>query len=486
MNKCATLSDELLVLAYSLSGSKGKFAVDESIKAYVHGGTIVNPRNAKRSQHEDIHSNGFVSAHRSSHRSATMPRDYIFATMTSFPWYTYPKNEALSMSFGEIYSDLYQQAERSGHAFTCRLTRSMLDPACTDRTDDWRPSQHLPNPTTLGDFLKLMGNRVPEASNATSPHVHITSDVQTKELDSGCSPDVLIYLLEACFEKFRGQWRESLHGGELSKFGDLPDPRWSLDHADATRCSWVPMDSEHMARVHDDDHRTRTETGPGPGFEEDECAVNVGSLDETDQETRLNEVGEYVPLFVQARKILSSMYETSEVRNVNGARHELWNKFKQHMQGLWSTPLLHTMLLLAGMVNCRIPLSADAWVNKLFVPVHIRTKEDILSVGLLAKHARQPKHQRQDPLSLLCVGQHLPSAGGMAFGQDLFLVDPETTVPVGLVPDMDPELHTNEEFTKIALSLYNGCCTDLGDNKLGFTPRLLSDEPSVSRERLVS
>ena len=483
--KSVTLLTALFVLAHSFCGSQGESARAEFLKAYVQGGTVVNPHSSKRGLDEDIHSSRFLQSHITSHRSATMPRDYIFATMPSFPWYTYPKKEALAMSFGEIYSDLYQQAERSGHAFTCRFTRSMLDPACTDPTDGWLPSQHLPSPTTLGDFLKLMGNRVPEASNATSPHVHITSGVQIEEHESESSPDVVLSHLEECARLFRQQLGPSVIVSELLNVGDHPDHRWRLDHTDATRCGWVPIDPEYAAPVYDDSHHTPTRIGPGLGFKEGDCVVDVGSLDETDQEARLNEAGEYLPLFVQARRILGVMWWACELHSIHGAQNKAWDDFKQHMQGLWSTPLLWTMLLLAGMVNCRIPLSAAAWVNKLFVPVYIRHNEDLLSVGLLAKHARQPKHQRQVPLSLLCVGQH---RGRKAFGQDLFLVDPSTKVPVGLAPDMLPEVPVckGEEFAKVALSLYRGCCTALGDNKVKITYRRLSKEPSVPRDACVA
>jgi len=480
-----TLMNALWNLAWSLTGSQSVTSGDEFIKAYVNCGTVVNPYSAKRSRDEDIHSRGFVQLNRGSHRSATMPRDYIFATMPSFPWYVYPKKDALSMSFGEIYLDLYQQAERSGHAFTCRFTRSMLDSECIDPTDGWLPSQRLPSPTTLGDFLKLVGHRVPEASNASSPHVHVTSAVSIRESESQCSPEIVIARLEACFEQSRRQWLDSYHGGELSKFGSHPDHRWRLDHADATRSGWVPIDPEYAARVYDDGHHTRTRIDLGLVFEEGDCLVDVSSLEKTEQEAHMSETGKYVPLFVQARRILSRIQHAGAWRSNNGAQETVWEDFKQRMQGLWSLPLLRTMLLLAGMVNCRIPLSAVAWVNKLFVPVHIRHSEDLLAVGLLAKHARQPKHQRQDPLPLLCVGQHLPFASRKAFGMDLFLVDPETKVPVGLVPDIGSDYLKDEEFVKAALPLYNGCRKDLGDNKVEIIYRPLSNEPSVPRETYV-
>jgi len=49
--------------------------------------------------------------------------------------------------------------------------------------------------------------------------------------------------------------------------------------------------------------------------------------------------------------------------------------------------LLHTMLLFGAMVICRIPLSAAAWVNRLFVPVYVKygSPEVPVTIGLLAK-----------------------------------------------------------------------------------------------------
>ncbi|KAI4941192.1 hypothetical protein J4E91_010882 [Alternaria rosae] len=138
---------------------------------------------------------------------------------------------------------------------------------------------------------------------------------------------------------------------------------------------------------------------------EDESIADLSDLDETEQEARMYEAGEYVPLFVQARKILDYMFTAHGVDQMNEAPRARLAYFKRQMQGLWSIPLLRTVLLLAAMVNCRIPLSATAWVNKLFVPVYIRHNENLLSVGLLAKHARQPKHQRKHPIHLLSRNQ---------------------------------------------------------------------------------
>jgi hypothetical protein len=87
---------------------------------------VINPKSPLRTEEEDIYTSDFLIVNLASHRSATMPQDYIFATMPQFPWHRYLK-KAIKMSFGEIYMDLYQQAANAGHAFTCQFTQSMLD-----------------------------------------------------------------------------------------------------------------------------------------------------------------------------------------------------------------------------------------------------------------------------------------------------------------------------------------------------------------------
>ncbi|OWY48660.1 hypothetical protein AALT_g8032 [Alternaria alternata] len=470
------LADALWVLAYSFSGSQGIPAMNDFFKAYVHGGTVINPRGAQRTQEEDIHTGSFLKVNRASHRSATMPRDYIFATMPSFPWYTYPSKEALTMSFGDIYLDIYQQAARSGHAFTCKFTRSMIDATCTDPVIGWLPSQHLPSPTTLGDFLKLVGQRVPENSNASSQHVHVTSVVHIEEFECDDSPDFVIALLEASLKNFQEQWEESHRGGELSKYGSYPSVHWTLDHLDAIRCGWLPTDPEHAIRVSEYNDQTLIRIGPGLEYEEDDLLPGLRSLDETEQEARTDETDNVASLFVQARKILDNMWCAHEPHHIDAAQKGDWASFKRQMQGLWSKPLLRTVFLLAAMVNCRVPLSAAAWVNKLFVPVYIRHGKFLLSAGLLAKHARQPKRQRQQPSSLLCVGQHLPSpsADRTAFGKNLYLVDAKSKVPVGLVPDLMPDDRTDERFAKVSCIMYNGFCKYMGNNQVAFAAYPLS------------
>ncbi|CAN9224465.1 unnamed protein product [Alternaria alternata] len=342
----------------------------------------------------------------------------------------------------------------------------------------WLPSQHLPSPTTLGDFLKLVGQRVPENSKVSSQHVHVTSVVHIEEFECEDSPDFVIALLEACLRNFQGQWQESHQGGELSKYGPYPSVNWALDSLDALRCGWLHTDPEHAIRVYENNDQSWIRIGPGLEYEEDDLLLGLRSLDETEQGARTDETNNVASLFVQARKILDNMWCAHDPHYISASQKADWATFKQQMQGSWSKPLLRTVLLLAAMVNCRVPLSAAAWVNKLFVPVYIHHGKFLLSVGLLAKHARQPKHQRQQPDSLLCVGQHLPSSDQTsdqtAFGKDLYLVDAKSKVPVSLVPDLMPDDPTDEKFAKVSCVMYNGFCKYMGNNQVAFAAYPLS------------
>jgi len=346
--------------------------------------------------------------------------------MPQFPWYKYPK-KAIAMSFGEIYMDLYQQAAKTGHAFTCRFTRSMLDSGVVDPVEGWLPSKHQPNPSCLGDFRKLMGHRVPEVSNGVSQLVHLTTVVEVKEFCCHPGPNAVLTSIESSMDLFQQQWIESHRGGELSKFGNYPSTRWTLDPVDALRCGWLSSDPEWKLRVLHDGDETIVNPGPGLEYEEDDLLQCLYSLDEDAKDRDV--VADYVPLFEQTRKILDHMWCSKDPTQINEDQVADWRVFRNTMRAGWCTPLLRTMLLFAAMVVCRIPLSAAAWVNRLFVPIYVQYVDLGVTLGLLTKHARQKETDRDQPRRLWSIGQHLPGEHGR-FGKDHFLVDPSTMVPV--------------------------------------------------------
>lgn len=149
-----------------------------------------------------------------------------------------------------------------------------------------------------------------------------------------------------------------------------------------------------------------------------------------------------------------------------------WRVFKNLMRAAWSTSLLRTMLLFAVIVICRIPLSAAAWVNRLFVPVYVQYGESLMTFNLLAKHARQEEADRDQPRRMYSVGQHLPAESGATrgthFGKDHFLIDLSTKVPVGILPDFLPDDRTDEQYAKITSDLYTGLSQVFRQNRVGI------------------
>src|SRR6202022_2934683 len=109
--------------------------------------------------------------------------------MPQFPWYHYPL-EAEQMEFSDIFMDLYKQASGAGHAFACRITQSMTDPRASTE-NAWLPSVEQPEPRCLGDFLKLLGQRLPR----TPDNIHFTTTVNIIEIPDD-QPNLVLELIE--------------------------------------------------------------------------------------------------------------------------------------------------------------------------------------------------------------------------------------------------------------------------------------------------
>ncbi|KAJ9642873.1 hypothetical protein H2199_004394 [Coniosporium tulheliwenetii] len=409
------VSDSLFVLAHSFIGDQGLKGIESFIRAYVDGGTIVRSKPLERDDTEDIHTGTFRAVQLASNRSASKPRDYIFATMPQFPWYHYPAG-AEQMSFGDIFVDLYEQASRAGHASACRITRSMTDlEANADPNNAWLSSAQQPEPACLGDFLKLLGQRLPSKTPGDPDNVHLTTVVYVVEL-TGQPPNTVIGVIESAMRFSQMVWQTSHKGGELSKYGSFPSSSWELNILDAACSGWIlkgPPLSQPRVRLIQDGDETLMVVGTHMEWEEDELMAMILGYSEGE-----GELAPYITLLEQSRKILDHMWCGMEDITHNKAQASDWDCFKREMRGSWSEPLLRTILLLAAMVSCRIGLSAASWMRKRFIPVCVRYKK-VIVLGLLAKHARDTNGL--GVRRMYSVGQH---PKGNSFGKGLVLVDP--------------------------------------------------------------
>jgi hypothetical protein len=154
-----------------------------------------------------------------------MPRDYIFATMTQFPWYHYP-SAAAEMTFAAIFADLRAQALAHGHHLSYRFLCGMLEPHTSDDIEvTWLPATDVPEPRALGDFLKLFRGEPSLGDGIGSfrpkqPSWRIKVRTLPEELLNNAAR--MLDLVEMSMKASRNVWAAAQRG-ELSQFGSWPE-----------------------------------------------------------------------------------------------------------------------------------------------------------------------------------------------------------------------------------------------------------------------
>ncbi|VUC28929.1 unnamed protein product [Clonostachys rosea] len=370
------LRDDLWVLSYTFCGPGPAAPLIRFANAYLYGGTVSRDNRIEKTWDEDIHTGRFRHILIASRRSATKHYDYIFATMPQFPWYHYPVG-AQDMSFGEIFCDLHRQATAAGHGFAARITTSMIDPAQKDHKKGWLPSIQQPEPKCLGDFLRLLGERLPQKLPPNlSSSLHVTTDIFVCWLGEGVSAGAYLTVIETAMKFSENIWRESHVGGELSAYGNFPENDWEISFQDAWRSGWT-YDAERTKGPHlivtEEGDRITVAEGPTVAYKEqrDITGKFPGCLDDDECDE-----GDDDAVLKQARMILDHMWCAHDPKVKNLAQKHDWEEYCDSMRTLWQEPLLQTMALLAAMIGCQIGLSAAPFVRKHFIPAVVRYPEE--------------------------------------------------------------------------------------------------------------
>jgi hypothetical protein len=221
--------DSLFTLAFAVQPRKTDHDpdfIDKFARAYIKNGSISRNLLDESDTSAGIFSNSFVDTFANSDRAASRARDYILATVAQQPWYSPPAG-AKSMDFGELFHDLYQQAAISGHGFTCRITRSMTESGDVEaKATAWLPSKCQPEPSCLGDLLKLLGGKT--SLSPDQPEHHFTTGVGVSSV-SGYNATETFELVERAMRFQPQTWRGSYLGGELSKYGSSPEDTNKID-----------------------------------------------------------------------------------------------------------------------------------------------------------------------------------------------------------------------------------------------------------------
>ena len=217
----------------------------------------------------------------------------------------------------------------------------------------------------------------------------------------------------------RKLWMEAQRGGELTRFGswpeDCPDefPRTMLDGYTRHSNTWEDLSSERR----------------------DYLKGLVETYQKKLEEAQIRmESDEWV--FPQAWRVLSNLWGSIDPWCKSATMAGKWGAFAQHMRGKWSFKMLRTLVLLATIVGCQIPLSAALWTRESFVDVRIygldlRPADDVENnpaLGLLARHAIAGPVK-----DMLWVRRHFDFATCLL---DTVILEPLSRMPVGIVPDL--------------------------------------------------
>jgi hypothetical protein len=372
--------------------------------AYIFDGTVTRGPHRLPKSDETLYSNGFWRDHLYSTRAATMSRDYIFATMPQFQWYHYPK-AAETMDFDDIFADLRAQALAHGRNLRYRFLRGMVDPQLPENGEyGWLPATNVPEPRSLGDFLKLFRSESLDASRAFCAE-QLSMPVKIRPLadDFFKNPEAVLDVVETSMIASRNIWSAS-QKGELSQFG-----------------SWPEDNLDEMPRQMLEAYKE----GSTPEAQSDYIKGIVASYEgklATAEARMLSDEW----LLPQARKVLSNFWGSLDPSVHDPEMTGNWYSFRREMKEAWPPKLLSTVVLLAAMVSCQFPLSSANWTRDRFAVVGVDLGHSMV-LALVAQHAVSEETEKD----MLVVFGHADHDRKLV---DAIITEPSKNVPVGSFP----------------------------------------------------
>jgi hypothetical protein len=153
--------------------------------------------------------------HFNSPRQTSKSRDFILAIMPQYEFYRVP-NAAKLMGFGQLFADCCNQL-RQARSPADRMMAPLLAFGSSE-TCEVSATDNIPQPTCLGDFIKLLGGGKPilsgETSDITPLKATSSHEIQVREL---LCTDVFetIRLIKQCMNASKDLWRFAM--GEIEQ-----------------------------------------------------------------------------------------------------------------------------------------------------------------------------------------------------------------------------------------------------------------------------
>lgn len=296
---------------------------DAFIRAIFTSGSVERPRTIQKLKDIGLGMNTMFPLHYGSTRVTSKPRDFILAMLPPFEWYTPPKNAA-QLTFGQLFVDSCEQAARAGYPFYPKITKGMTE-VTGYLADSVLPSENIPTPQSLGDFIKLFGGSQSVLKPKTCRVGLLVDSFVAKDAFTIPEMDIALRMIERSMRFNKYLW-SSAYKGELSIHGSWPD-QWDI----------APMYKHNICR---------NLTPP---------QLAVARLEPDYYEA-------------QTIQILNSMWMGLGLDIQSPDATNDWNYFRKWLVKENPTHYKETLLLLAGIVSCGLGISMLRWARELFTP----------------------------------------------------------------------------------------------------------------------
>ena len=382
-------------ITYGIEEDGSELEYREFIEAFLKNDSVTrrehtNYRHRKRPLLHD-----FI-IHINSLRITSKPRDFILAILPQYGWYS-PPNNLKHMEFGELWVDCCRQAHSAGYGFNPSIIKGLTE-VPNDDHDSHRPSQKIPVPSCLGDFVKLFGCTGVQDEQVWGTLVGSVEINEIRPNNMGRTLEII----EQTMAFSRSSWALA-HRGELSVHGMFPTEQSLL-------AFHVKLLTAREKRVPDMNESQRLEF-----FARKERVLKEYEAEKAN------------PNFyeIESIKTLNAMW-AGVFEEDNSARVN-WAIFKRYL--LDSDPPFYqeTMLRLAALISCDIGISALSWSKPLLRPV--QTEVGGYETLLLATSACDPESEDE---RYLCVQRGTQGKSG----RDVVLIKASNGYVVGKFPDL--------------------------------------------------
>ena len=391
-------------LEYGISSGVEEWEYNMFIRAFINNG-FVTRKACSPSRHRVRDLTNDFAIHANSLRKTSKERDFLLAILPQYGWYVKPKN-IKSLTFGELWIDCIQQAERSGFKFFPTVTRGMTSAATTSEDESRLASRDIPIPSNLGDFIKLFGTH--EFRTEHRGWGKFVAEANVSFLTAFTMLETIDVIAKS-MEFSKTDWRLA-HRGDLSMYGMFPVEQSET----AMRMETIKSRQQELHKM---------------SVEEQTHFLSAKQELEEEYDREKNDPRFYE---VEAIKTLNLMW-TGLFEEDLPASHD-WHSFERYIKQN-SDGYPDPMLRLAALISCGFGTSAFEWSKTVGLKPAKAVLAGFEMLILLSSSCLVDDSIDSDVLSPYSGYYCVQRGAGQVSGRDLVLVDVSSQRIVGKFPD---------------------------------------------------